>query len=137
MTPRKTHQQIGRDFEAELAKTIGVEPQRSSGGLWYAKLDIDDNTLLWSLKHTGHRTMTLTPELFNEARRVIHGTGGRGGDMMPAMAFDLDGMQMGVMQLGNMISLLTGDSKYIPPSRPERQRRRASVPELLRDRDED
>ena len=82
----KTPQQEGRDWEPIFAKSIGADLVPGSGA-FFAKLDVRGATVLWSLKHTKHKSFSFKDDYMREAIEAIHGPGGVGGNVIPGVAF--------------------------------------------------
>jgi hypothetical protein len=82
MTTRKlravTPQQAGRDYEVELAASVGGEPQPGSGAGDRYKLDLKLGSLLFSVKHTTHESYSLKASELREALEGAQGPAGRG-----------------------------------------------------------
>lgn len=136
--PGATPQEEGRRFERFWAKLFGVEPQKGSGSVWYAKLDVGDSTFLFSCKHTTAESFRVSKELLREIDQAITGQGGVGGDVIPAMAVAIDngGEVVVSLRAEDLLRIIQSDSaKYITPSRGEQKRNRARIPNLLREED--
>jgi len=93
----RTPQQAGRDYEGDLAARLGGEVQPASGATSLYKLDLKLGVLLFSAKHTKHRSYRLTAEELQEALAGAQGPGGRG--EIPAMAIRMDGFPDDVVVL--------------------------------------
>lgn len=96
-------------------------------------MDIQDGHLVWSLKHTGKDGYRIKPGVLNEARAAVFGAAGVGLDAIPAWAFDINGRQYGMLELGDMARILTDPKMaYIKPSKGAVNQRLADMPGLLR-----
>lgn len=134
--PGETPQAAGRRFERFWASLFGVQPIKGSGALWYAKLDVGDGSILWSCKHTDHKSFSITRELLAEAQHAVTGAGGVGGDTIPGIAVAIDGGAEVVVTLRaeDFLRLLQTSSRaYIEPSKGEAKRLRSRLPAIMRD----
>lgn len=129
-----TPQQRGREFEAEWAEVFGVKPQRGSGNLYYAQLDVDDRgSILWSVKHTDDKSFRLTETMIRESREATMGPGSSG-DRIPGIAIRIGGIgQLRVdMDARDFMRLITEGARYVKPSKMQQKRALADVPAALR-----
>lgn len=134
--PGESSQAHGSRWERAWAKMFGVDPQKGSGSLWYAKLDVADGSILWSLKHTDAASFRVTTDLMHEVQSAISGSGGVGGDTIPGLAISVQGEPFVVLRAGDFMRMVTQDVKHVAPPADEVKRRRAAVPALMRDRDD-
>lgn len=137
MKQDKTAQERGRIFEKTFAKLLGAKPQKGSGSLWFAKLDIADGVILWSLKLTDKKSFSLKKSLMREVDQAIHGQGGIGGDVIPGVAVSVDGEEYVVLRAQDFLGLVTEGVKYAPMDKAESKRARAGIPAILRESDEE
>lgn len=130
-------QKTGRRFERFWSKVFGVEPQKGSGNLWYAKLDVPDGgAILWSCKFTEADSYRVSRDDIREAETAARGQGSSG-EMIPGYATAISGGEVFVtLRADDFLRLFTDQVRYITPSRGEQKRARAKVPALLRDEDE-
>lgn len=130
----ETAQKAGRRFESFWAKIFGVDPRPGSGNQWFARLDVADGSILWSLKFTDDRSIRLSKEQMVEVQRAISE---QGTSDIPGLAFAIDGGAevFVTLRAEDFLRLLTDDVKYVTPSRGDQKRYRAMLPELLRDED--
>jgi len=131
--PFLTPAQRGRLFESVWAKIFGVEPQRGSGNKWYAKMDVADGQILWSLKHTDKESFSVSKKLFGEVQQAIFGMGGVGGTTIPGIATEVGEDQYVTLRAEDFMRLMTENVRYITPSVDEQKRSRANTPMLARD----
>jgi hypothetical protein len=130
-------QDKGRLFERIWSSLFGVKPQPGSGNKWFAKMDVADGQILWSLKYTEKKNFALNRELMKECEDAVSGQGGVGGSTIPGIALSVEGHQYVVLQAHDFIRLCkSGDYKYIVPTKAEQRRARAKIPNLFRDEDE-
>lgn len=134
---KKTPQNRGRDFENEWAERLGTTPQRGSGNLWYAKMDVGDGTILWSCKHTDADSFRVNKELISEVQRAINGPGGIGGDAIPGAAIQAGGEAYVVLRADDFLRLAQEEVKHVRPSKAEEKRVRSRIPNLLREFEDD
>ena len=135
--PGETPQKAGRRFEAFWAALFGVKPVKGSGALWYAKLDVNDASILWSCKHTEDKSFRISKELMSEAETAVIGQGGIGGDTIPGIATSVQGDAYITLRAEDFLRLFQQDSKWIPKSKGEEKRARSRIPSLLRDQEEE
>ena len=132
--PGDTPQQKGRRFEKFWSKFFGVAPVKGSGNQWYAKLDVNTTSFLFSLKHTDKSSFTITKNIVKEVEDAIHGQGGIGGSTIGAVATSVEGEVFVVFRGEDFLRMVqSGDFAYVVPSKAEQKRARSRVPALLRD----
>jgi hypothetical protein len=133
--PGSTPQQEGRRFESFWSKFFGVEPTRGSGNQWTAPLDVGDVQFLFSLKETSAESFRVSKQLMREVEQAIHGPGGKGGDIVPALAVVIENEEVFVTLRGeDFLRLISSpNARYVTPTRAEQKRARAQIPEILRD----
>lgn len=132
----KSPQDKGRYFERVWGKIFGVKPVPGSGSQWFAKLDVADGAILWSLKYTEKQSFSLSKSLMREAEEAVTGQGGVGGSIIPGIATSVDGEQYVTLRAEDFVRLCRSDAyKYIVPTKAEQRRTRANVPSLLREED--
>jgi len=133
--PGDSPQKSGRRFERLWAKVFGTEPQAGSGNQWFAKLDVADGSITWSLKWTSHESLSLSKKLLQEADKAIYENGD---NSIPGIAMAIDnGAEVVVaMRASDFLRLIQSDqARYITPTKGEQKRRLAGTPTLLRDED--
>jgi hypothetical protein len=118
---RRTPQEQGRDYEEELAARYGGRAQPNSGAGPRWKLDWKRGSLLFSAKHTVHRSFRLTAEDLHEVRAGSQGPGGRGerGVMVVRMGGFPD--DVFVVPGEVMRELLAGDPEVQSSAEPSRR----------------
>lgn len=131
-----TPQQRGRDYEEEVAKSLGGEPTKGSGNVWHTKLDFQNVSLVISCKYTEAESLRLTQDSLDEVIQAVDGPGGRGGDVVPGLATRVggpDGTDFITLRAVDLIRLLREDAKAIPTTRAGDIRRQQShIPVLFR-----
>lgn len=141
--PGESAQKTGRRFERFFANLFGVDPQRGSGNLWYAKMDVGDGAMLWNLKFSEQEVLRFgkyrVRDLLREAEQAINGQGGVGGSIIPGVAIaEEDGEVFVSLRAEDFLRIVRSDVvTHVVPSRGEQKRQRARVPALLRDEDDD
>lgn len=121
-----TPQQRGREFEIEFAHMFGGEPVPGSGSTPRFKLDVDQITILWSLKHTDDESIRLKAEDFREALAGAEGPGSR--SVIPAMALRIGGLDevVGVVRIRDLLAFVRGEVKIeVDPTARDAMRARA------------
>lgn len=129
-------QRRGYDFEEKFADLFGVEVQKGSGSVWYAKLDVADSTILWSCKSTDAQSFRLSRDTMREPQEAINGPGGIGGSTIPGVATSVDGEVFVTLRAEDFLRLAdSGELRYNESSKANAKRARSKVPGLLRDSD--
>jgi hypothetical protein len=105
----RSPQQLGRDYEAELAARVGGKAQPASGAGPKWKLDWRLGSILFSVKHTLAKSYRLSAKELQEALAGAQGPGGRG--EIPAMCIRMDGFpdDVVVMRLSDLQSFFEGE----------------------------
>jgi hypothetical protein len=111
---RRTPQEEGRAYEAELATRYGGKPQPASGATPRFKLDWKLAKLLVSAKCTRHSSYRLTAEDLREAFAGAQGPGSRGDEVL-AMAIRMEGFPDDVFVLrgSDLRDMLEGDVEVV------------------------
>src|SRR3974390_2662883 len=131
--PGETPQNAGRRWERFWAKIFGVEPQVSSGNQWYAKLDVADGSITWSLKWTDDKSYRISKELLREADKAVYENGDNSISGI-AISIDDGAEVVVVLRAADFQRILTAESPvYIKPSKGEQKRQITGIPTLLRD----
>lgn len=104
MSPDPTPQQQGRDYEQVMANKIHGRPVPMSGA-GFTKLDVFGFKILWSLKHTIHKSFRVDDDLFQEVKQAIYGPGGVGGDYLGAVAVKTTNHEVAAMKLDDFMLL--------------------------------
>jgi len=133
--PGATPQEEGRLFEKFWAKLFGVKPVRGSGNIWYAKLDVNSSTFLFSCKNTKNKSFSVSKEIMKEVEEAINGQGGMGGETIPALASAIENEEVYVtMRAEDFMRLIQSDqSDLIVPTKGEQKRARSQIPGILRE----
>jgi hypothetical protein len=142
MTVDKRAIENGNQFERDFCARIGGELTPGSGNKWYAKLDVDSGTILWSLKSattSGGKpavSYLLSIHEFNEAIEASRGPGSR--DIIPGMAIRIGGvLDIVAMRVDDLLEILREPERFRlkTESKGELKARRARTPALLREED--
>lgn len=137
MAPKDTPQQRGRDFEEEFSKRTGAKQQPGSGNQHFALMDNEHvGKILWSLKYTDFDSFRLTKDDLKEVQNAVNGPGGVGGDTLPAMAININGLEVTIFIGDSYLKLLEEDVKFIKPDKTTERVFRASIPSIMRDNQE-
>lgn len=124
-------QQDGYDFEARFGEILGLEVTRGSGNQWFAKGDLGGHAMRGECKHTGHRSFSVTRDMFAKLMRGLRGS------EEPFMAIDVNGEVFIVQRAGDWVASRTEEGHtFIVPGRGEARRQAARVPALLRDEED-
>jgi len=133
-----TPQQLGRNFEKELAEEFGLKQVPGSGSVWHSKLDLSGDNVRWSLKFTTKKVCPLKYEDFEEAIDACFGVGGDGSTPLWAARIEPLGEDFIVMRKEDFKLMQAGFTKLmniISEDKPQvaARKSRARQPELLRD----
>jgi hypothetical protein len=133
---RRSPQQIGRDFEALWADRHGLRAQPGSGNLPAYPLDVGGAGILASLKHTIHRSFSVTAEMIHEMAAAARGPRSRG-TQMPVLVVKVDGVDepVWVMLESDALSLARGEAGVEVKAPTLAQRRAAAEPVIGGDDD--
>lgn len=128
-----TPQERGAEFEVQFSKRLGLRRVPGSGSQWHSKLDVHGKGARWSLKFTTKPSFTITARLIQEARDATMGVGGTGEIPMWAICIESLGTFV-LMSEDDFTELAAGKITLAnETSKADARRRRASVPQLLRD----
>lgn len=114
---------------------FGVKPIPGSGSQWYAKLDVGARELLCSLKHTGKASYTLSRSVLREAVQQATKMGSKGA--IPVVGVDIAGEDFVILRTDDFAALLEEDASFVPVKPSDAKRRRASIPAILREGNDD
>ncbi len=128
----KTPQSKGRSYEKDFAKRLGLKTVPGSGNQPFYKLDVEGAKILFSLKHTENKSISLKAADLDEAKDAIYGESGIGPDYTPAMSLQMDGEEYAVLRMDDLVKLLETKPEIFKPSKKNEKRARASVPAILR-----
>ena len=136
---KPTQQQAGRAFEREWAALLGARVVPGSGAFWWAKLDVRGSNMIWSLKLTGKKTLSITRDLIHEARDAVLGPSGVGAGTVFAFGTDIAGEKFVVMQADDFMDLVSRVDLVAkePTKRQKRQLRQLSSIQRRRLREEE
>lgn len=126
-------QDIGKEWEKTLATRLGGRVVPGSGNQWYAKLDVRSHSFLWSCKATAANSFRLTKDHIYEAVRAVIGPGGSGGKTIPGIALKIQGEELVVLLLSDLLELLQEDVKFVPLTKKEEKIKRGTVPTFNRE----
>lgn len=128
-----TPQELGYQWDAEVARLIGGERHPGSGNRVYRKLDASVGTLIFSGKHTVHRSFSVTDDDLDEAVRAVSGPEGLKPGVVPILAVKLGtGRKVAVLDLETLVEWLQAPPQIIEPSKQDALRATARTPPFLR-----
>lgn len=130
----KRPQEIGQVHEKSLAKTLGGKVVPGSGNQWFAKLDVDTGSIIFSCKATNAKSLRLTTEMITEFQNAVHGLMGHPG-AIGALSVWLDGggERLVVLRENDFLNLCRGEIKVeFEPTKADKQRAKGKVPTLHR-----
>jgi hypothetical protein len=129
-----TAQNRGRDFEQELAKEFGARGSIASGALWFDKLDGSGIGYRVSSKYTDKASFSISQGLIDEAVKACEGIGADGSMPIWAIRLQSPKYDLIVLRKDDFKALLEEPALIkIDYSKAELKRKRASIPQLLRD----
>jgi hypothetical protein len=67
--PDVTPQELGRQYEKELAKRLGLKQTSASGAKWYDQGDLKSQKVLIEVKHTLKPSFPLSEKLFGKLKK--------------------------------------------------------------------
>lgn len=125
-------QDIGAEFEESFAEEMGLDLVPGSGSQWHSKLDVSGGGARWSLKATSHKSYSLKKEDLLEIQAACAETGEIG-----LMAIELDHFDDPIVAIvldpNNFKQFAAGEFQFVLETKSDARRRRAHVPELLRE----
>ena len=134
MTPKRP-QEIGHVHEIQLAKQIGGRVVPGSGNQWFAKLDVEAGSVIFSCKATNTASLRLTRDMIDEVQNAVHGLMGHPG-AIGAMSLWLGGGQtrLVVLQENDFLALCQGDLEIsFKPTKSAEKIAKGKVPTLMRE----
>ena len=131
----KTNQELGTEFEEAFAEEMGLTVVRGSGNQWHSKLDVKGGGARWSLKATRAKTYTISADLIEEVEKATQGFGGTG--EIGLHAFELNGEWFVLARARDFKEIAAGEYKLVTETKTDAKRKRAAVPELLRDEEDE
>ena len=131
-------QQLGREFEDDLALEFGLDVVPGSGNQWHSKLDLQGNEARWSLKFTLQNQFPLTYNDLVEAIKACEGTGGDGAMPLWAVRFGVSDDDFIILRKDDFKRLAAGELELVNEAKPKAAQRKAKarVPRLLRNEDD-
>lgn len=130
-------QNLGRLFEKELAKELGLQIVPGSGNQWHSKLDLKGKLARWSLKYTGAKSFTITQHDVTEAVEATQGISGDGSIPVWAIRLQSPEFDLILLRKNDFLLLQEGEIRIVgddsPPKKSDIRRARSHVPVLLRD----
>jgi hypothetical protein len=131
--PDRSAIEAGLDFEQRFAETTGSDLVPASGSQWYAKLDAEGLSVLWSLKNTTKRTFSLTQALIDEGVVAVDAPGGKGDNTIPGWGVHFADEDLVVLRLDDFVRVLGEGRKLVTKSKEEARYEHSRIPALLRD----
>lgn len=131
-------QDIGKEFEDEFVGRHGLKPVAASGSQWHSKLDARGRGARWSLKATADASYRVTPKDLFELLSG-HAPGADGDMRLMAIKIGTGTPQETVVVVAleeDFMASVTGELQLVTEDRTQAKRRLASIPELLREDDE-
>lgn len=132
-------QDIGAEFEEEFVARHGLKRVAASGSQWHSKLDARGRGARWSLKSTADASYRVTPKDLFELT-TAHAPGQDGAMRLMAIQIGRSTPQettVIVMLEEDFTQIATGELELVSEDKTQAKRRLASLPELLREADDD
>lgn len=133
----KRPQEIGRVHETYLAKTLGGSVVPGSGNQWYAKLDVEADSIIFSCKATNAKSMRIDRSMIDEMQNAAHGLMGQPGTI-GAMSVWLEGgeCRLIVLMEQDFIWLCEGQLEIsFKPTKTAEKIAKGKIPTLMRETD--
>lgn len=136
MPTKPTPQELGRQFEIDFAeRELGgkARPVPGSGALPQYNLDVNQLSILWSLKHTTNASISLTEKIILEAFAGAEGPSSR--MVIPALALRIGGLgeTIAALRMRDLLGIATREIDFsVTPSRREIKRALADPVASLR-----
>lgn len=115
-------------FEKRFAERISGRVRQRSGGLWYAKMDVEGIKFLWSLKDTIGNSFSIKNSDLDEINFHARKEGS-----IPGMAINVNDTEWAILKMDDLIALIEEDAKIIPRELIKAKREAVRKPPLLRD----
>lgn len=129
----RTPQQLGYDWDYEVADRIGGTRHTGSGNRPYAKLDASGNELIVSGKYVGHASFSLKEEDLDEAKRAALGPEAASSGATPILAVKFkSGRTVAVVDLDTLMEWLRSPPELLPSTKQDQIRKTARTASLLR-----
>lgn len=131
---KKTPQQLGYEWDYELARMIGGERHAGSGNRIFARLDASGHGLVISGKYTSHASFSLGEHDLDEMARACIGPEAADPTIIPILGVKYaSGRKVAVMDLAQLVDWLRAPPELIPSTKQDQIRRTARTPSLSRD----
>jgi hypothetical protein len=128
----KTPQEEGRHWERRFAKLLGADLVPGSGSQWFAKLDVNDRTILWGLKWSKD-SFKITKGILREV--IKHATKIGSSNSIPGWGFEIGGEDFVLLRANDFVALFEDGNYVIEPLASAQKRARSKVPLILRDKE--
>ena len=134
--------QIGRKFESLFAKLFGGTEVPGSGNQPFRKMDIEGDSLLWSLKATKKESFRLNKKDLKEVYEAVRGPGGVGGSVIPGLAICfVEGEEpstkdeiFAVIPMNDLVALFEDEAKIFENTKPKEKLKKTEIPTLFREK---
>lgn len=129
----KTPQELGYEWDRELARIIQGQAHKGSGNRFYQKLDASGHELVVSGKHTTHASFSITDADLDEVVRGAYGPEAIKPDVIPILAVKLGtGRMVAALDLMQLIAWIAAPPELIPATKQDQVRATVKVPPYLR-----
>lgn len=134
MSKTPTPQELGYQWDYELARLVGGERHAGSGNRAYQRLDASGHSLIFSGKHTIHGSFTIAEHDLDEMLRATVGPEGIRPNMIPILGtkFGQTGRTIATLDLAQLLDWVRKPPELVPSTKQDGIRRTARTPSLLR-----
>lgn len=128
-------------FETLFAKKYKSKKVPGSGNQPFRKMDIEGNSLLWSLKATKNESFRITKKDLKEVYDAVKGSGGVGGTIIPGLAICfVEGDEpkpsdkiMAIIDMDDLVAISEQEIKLFELSKSKEKQSIAKIPSLFRE----
>lgn len=134
---RRPNTQHGFDFEESFAKKIGGSLKPGSGNQWFARGDIGQRGVTFSLKSTQNKNYEIKQSDVDEIIEICEGPGGDG--RLPMMAINIAGYELVMARADDFFDIIRGEITIeadMAKDKILRKRKKANTPQLFREEDD-
>lgn len=129
-----TPQELGFQWDYDLAKLVQGERHVGSGNRAYQRLDASGHTLILSGKHTIHRSFSIAENDLDEMVRATLGPEAATGGVIPILATKFgSGRMIATLDLLQLLEWIRQPPELVPASKQDGIRRTARTPSFLRE----
>lgn len=129
----KTPQELGFEFDYELARLIQGVRHVGSGNQAFQRLDASGHTLIFSGKYTSHASFSIKESDLDETLRAAIGPEAASTGLIPILATKFaSGRIIATLDLLQLLDWIKSPPDLLPATKQENLRRTARTPAILR-----